>query len=1119
MNVLLVSQCDKRALTETRRILDQFAERRGERTWQTPITQDGLDTLRQLLRKTARKNTAVACHWIRGLDHSELLWIVGDRSRFNAQGAVPTNTTRRNVLRQERENDWHTAEDIRLLAQLAALLHDLGKATVAFQQRLRGQRFERNLTRHEWASLRLFQAFVGGGDDADWLHRLADADSPDASAWTDLTRLRRDACDPLERDTMRPFATLPPLAAAVGWLVVTHHRVPCPPPGKAFTPKWLEEPLAQVDHEWNECLQGETDPQSVQPYWELFDTLPVVAPTWRKDAARLARRLQALRERRGNDWLGNPYVMHLARLCLMLADHHYSSLPADSSQRVQGDGGTCLYANTGPGGQPKQALDEHLLGVARGAGLIAHALPGFERELPALAQHKGLRKRSGSSRFAWQDKAADAASALREVAREHGAFVVNMASTGCGKTLANARILYALADPRRGLRAAYALGLRTLTLQTGRAYRADLHLRDDELAIMVGGSASRALFEHYEAQSEATGSASSQALLDEDSHVIYEGDASSHPLLSRALADVAIRRLLAAPLLVCTVDHLVPATEGLRAGRQIAPMLRLMSGDLVLDELDDYDLDDLPALTRLVHWAGLLGTRVVLSSATLPPALVEGMFRAYHAGRQQYRRNRGAQGAADASAPEVAVPCLWVDEFGVQQVEGLRTADFSAQHARFVAQRVRALAKATPLRRAELLPLQLPAEVQSHKEQVGAAFAQPLRDACLRLHADHAEVDPISGKRVSFGLVRMANIEPLIHTARALIELGAPEGMRIHLCVYHARFPLVQRSAIEQQLDAVFNRRDAQAVWRLPGVRAVLDSHGEAHQVFIVLASPVCEVGRDWDADWAVAEPSSMRSLIQLAGRVQRHRARPPERPNLLVFDTNLRHFHNEKGPDHKPAAIFVRPGFEARGKPVSHPFRLLAHRLGTLLRPEEYQTLGAAPRILSCAADQQQTKRRLVDLEHARMADQMLPKAMVIEGVDGLNASSAWGFAQAGLNGVLQREQPFRRQTQATHTLVFLPDEDEDEPLRLHRIDEDTRSRRDRTLYVRIDHQCRRLTLLPGPRIQPWGEHDLLSLLRELADAQDMSLRRAAQTFATVEVRQSEQGWHYHPWLGFSAA
>ena len=136
MNVLLISQCSKNALTETRRILDQFAERRGDRTWQTPITQAGLETLYRLLRKTARKNTAVACHWIRGKDHSELLWIVGDARQFNERGATPTNMTRRNVLRTESENDWHSLTVIHLLASLAALLHDLGKACLAFQQRL-----------------------------------------------------------------------------------------------------------------------------------------------------------------------------------------------------------------------------------------------------------------------------------------------------------------------------------------------------------------------------------------------------------------------------------------------------------------------------------------------------------------------------------------------------------------------------------------------------------------------------------------------------------------------------------------------------------------------------------------------------------------------------------------------------------------------------------------------------------------------------------------------------------------------------------------------------------------------------------------------------------------------
>nr|WP_187373659.1 hypothetical protein [Aggregatibacter actinomycetemcomitans] len=51
MNILLVSQCQKNALTETRRILDQFAERCGDRIWQTPITQAGLDTLHKMLRQ------------------------------------------------------------------------------------------------------------------------------------------------------------------------------------------------------------------------------------------------------------------------------------------------------------------------------------------------------------------------------------------------------------------------------------------------------------------------------------------------------------------------------------------------------------------------------------------------------------------------------------------------------------------------------------------------------------------------------------------------------------------------------------------------------------------------------------------------------------------------------------------------------------------------------------------------------------------------------------------------------------------------------------------------------------------------------------------------------------
>lgn len=1119
MNVLLVSRCDKRALTETRRILDQFAERRGDRTWQTPITEAGLHTLRKLLRKTARKNTAVACHWIRGRDHSELLWIVGDARRFNTEGAVPTNTTIRNVLRRQDENDWHTAQNIRLLAQLAALLHDLGKASVAFQERLRGKRNERNLYRHEWVSLRLFQAFVGDDDDENWLKRLADPAIVDEQAWLAPDRYQRDGLDAMQP---YPFQTLPALAAAIAWLILGHHRLPVVPVrkddgsqarlGKRAThwnSLWLEQPLSLVRHDWNEILQP-AEPRQVEAYWQPAGPLPVIEPTWRAQAARAARGLlDRLRHHHG-DWLDNLYVMHLARLGLMLADHHYSSLPPTSPLRVRGDGNTRLYANTDSSGTLKQPLDEHLLGVARDAGLIVHALPGFERHLPRLANHRGLRKRSTDPRFAWQDKAFDAATAMHEAAAEHGAFIVNMASTGCGKTLANARILYALADPQLGLRASYALGLRTLTLQTGRSYRHDLHLSGDELAVLVGGSANRALFEFYEQKAEASGSASAQALIEEDSHVLYDGNLADHPLLSRAMADIDIRKLLSAPMLVCTIDHLAPATESLRAGRQIAPMLRLMSSDLVLDELDDYDLNDLPALTRLMYWVGMLGTRVVLSSATLPPSLVTGMYLAYRAGRRQFRRNRGTPGTPNIEAD---IPCLWTDEYGAQATTCSDGTGFSQAHAKFVEKRATRLRAAPALRRAELVTLTI--AVRKHEQQ-HAEFAAHVRDACLRLHDAHAGTDPATGKRVSFGLVRMANIDPLFDVATELFRLGAPEDTRIHLCVYHARFPLLQRSAIEHLLDRSFNRRgDVQAVFRLPEIRRTLDAHPQQNHLFVVLASPVCEVGRDWDADWAIAEPSSMRSLIQLAGRVQRHRGQPPSQPNVLVFDSNLRHFAHSQ-PD-QPA--FLRPGFEKQGNDArARRFQLTSHKLDELLQAEEYQVLTALPRVQPRAREQWKWQRSLTDLEHYRTASSMLP-AKQEDAELPLETDAAFAickYPQASLTGLLPQQQPFRHDPLKTTTLVLLPDEDA-ETLLLHRIENDPH-KKGHSLYVCVEQSQRvHVALAMGPNINAWGDFDLMTLLAEQADYLDLSLRTCAERLTTVEVPASERGWRFHPLLGFA--
>ena len=95
--VTFVSQCEKKALNRTRRVLDAFADRIGDNTWQTVITQEGLLAVKKLLRKTASKNTAVSCHWIRSRARTELVWVVGSRNKFSHEGVVPVNTTLKGI--------------------------------------------------------------------------------------------------------------------------------------------------------------------------------------------------------------------------------------------------------------------------------------------------------------------------------------------------------------------------------------------------------------------------------------------------------------------------------------------------------------------------------------------------------------------------------------------------------------------------------------------------------------------------------------------------------------------------------------------------------------------------------------------------------------------------------------------------------------------------------------------------------------------------------------------------------------------------------------------------------------------------------------------------------------
>ena len=1009
MMVTFVCECEKKALDRTRRVLDAFANRIGSRTWQTVITEEGLDAVKKLLRKTASKNTAVSCHWIRSRSRSELVWIVGDRSKFNAQGIVPVNYTQKDLLKTHYESNWHYLPLIKSLAALAALFHDWGKASEYFQAKLKSNTKISDPLRHEWVSVLFFNAYVNGETDEQWLNRLINAEF-------DVETLKTTA----KQQIKNPLYQLPNAASLLAWLIVSHHRLPAikTNQGKANKGKPAEEFNSLFDlirQTWG--YENSSNANNL-PQCFTYKYLPNHSASWvqecQKQASRLLQQLPLL-EQAINDGSWRLLLLH-TRLVLMLGDHNYSSLKIDDVKRLK-NRELPLYANTDKDSNNqkvfKQTLDEHLLGVANQALQSADSLPKMEKMNfnNDWAHDVSALKGSSPAGFEWQDKAVGKITQWLKkqtpIDRQHyGFFAVNMASTGKGKTFANAKIMRALSPNGESLRYVLALGLRTLTLQTGYEYRQRVGLKANELAILIGSRAVLELHDQKEQdkkdlEQEATGSESEETLLDND---LYFDASISDDWLKTVLKTPKDRQFLYAPVLSCTIDHLMAATETQRGGRYILPTLRLMSSDLVIDEIDDFNGEDLIAIGRLIHLAGMLGRKVMISSATIPPDLAEGYYYAYQAGwsifatmRQQTNR----------------VGCAWIDDFSTQVItleyKKNTTTDYQAAHQKFVAKRNQELQKQGAKRKATIVDCS-PEQAKTHGN-IEDYFTQIIQAAIIEKHQQHHLIDGATGKQVSFGVVRVANIKPCIALTRKLLNASWEDDTEIRAMAYHSQQVLIMRNEQEKHLDSVLKRTvsNSQHTLNNPQIRKHLEAISAKNIIFILVATPVEEVGRDHDFDWTVVEPSSYRSFIQLAGRIMRHRELLADlvTSNMALLQYNLKGLKSEK-------IVFNCPGYESEDN------RLVTKDLKQLLDIDVIASrLDATARITKPAT--LQPKHKLIDLEH-----HCIQQLLTSYDKKGPESLSGWITSCWWLTGEPQQCVQFRRSTPQL-TLFLIPAEEGD--------------------------------------------------------------------------------------------
>lgn len=957
MMVTFVSQCEKNALKKTRRVLDAFANRIGDNTWQTLITEEGLLTVKKMLRQTASRSTAVSCHWIRSRSRSQLLWVVGNKKKFNAEGVVPVNYTEKDLFNSDYESDWKYLPLIKAITGMAALLHDWGKASLLFQEKLNPEiktKHKGDPLRHEWISYLLFQQWVSCQTherlDVAWLNALI-------SQGIDETCFNSNA---LPRE--KTLADLPTAAALIAWLIVSHHRLPLPKEKdlcdrqREVDNSSMADLLARITPEWGYENRFDDYNALLPKCFEFPLGLLSNSSIWLAELKRRAKDLLhhlPLLDQAINDgsWRG---ILHHARLCLMLGDHYYSSQPNDHQWKTSID----LYANTDPTTKArKQKLDEHLVNVAKVAVNTVKLLPFFETEPLKATELRELAPKANTPKaFRWQDKVVRKINEWREHTEDksQGYFVVNMASTGCGKTIANAKIMQALSEEGESLRFILALGLRTLTLQTGDEYKERLKLQQSDLAVLIGSKAISELHQSgkvvekddIEPEQADAGSESLESLQDESDVLDWQGVLPEEELTT-VLTKEKDRKLLYAPVLVCTIDHIMAATETKRGGRYILPCLRLMSSDLVIDEIDDFTGDDLIAIGRLVHLAGMLGRKVMISSATIPQDLALGLYNAYRQGWAVFAASRDRVST---------INCVYVDEFSTDtQMVGSDDPDLAAYEAfqqRFVAKRVDKLKQQISRRKANIIQC-----IKQNDQPLDKQYFEIVKQAILAKHQHHNTLEPESQTRVSFGVVRVANIQPCVELTQYLLSCDWPADTEVRCMAYHSQQVMLLRHEQEKHLDEVLKRKEKTgelpSAFSHPVIREHLAACQAKNLIFILVATPVEEVGRDHDFDWAVIEPSSFRSIIQMAGRVRRHRHGEIKEPNIGLLQYNVKGFRGGA------ERVFNHPGYE-----TDNATQLATHDLSELVDEKSLlQAVNAIVRIQKRAV--LEPRNNLADLEH----------------------------------------------------------------------------------------------------------------------------------------------------------
>lgn len=909
---LLINNSARTALKKSQRILAKYLPQLGPTTYIGPLSTEALNELQTELAAARSRYLSVACYTVPHDLSPELLFIVGSKTGFDLESGLFAHRTRTLKPDLPYFPGTPTSKLVQASIRLAALLHDLGKMSEAFQAKLwraiRKKPGAAEFIRHDAMSYLIVKQLTASGLTAlNTLPSLSPADLAALVAQPSASALKQHFGSLLNADlksiqtAMRNGKAIPSkeqlIQSLVAFLMLTHHRLPglgrqAKRSTYAFAESMTEAAYfnMSLEPEYQDCLRFKGN---------IFQENAALAEQLTHAVDALQDAMHELPDDISLSDVTNLTLFH-ARPILVLSDRLGSAM---KSYEAIPDG--ALLGNTRPGKAPEDwlpgdTLATHIRNVVyharRQTQFALTLVANEETALPQLSmggQRNIALKRSPTGRFAWQHEAHDH---LKTQHRGQPAFVSVTAGTGSGKTIASAQIMQALGSTRF----TYALGLRSLTLQTGASYQKDLGLMKADLAVVIGDQVARKVFELQDKPVSIPGSES----LDEDELIVMAEDApeawqeifkDAHGKTSVKQALKRTAEFIASPVVVCTVDQLIGVTQ-FNTLKKAYHFRRLQSADLILDEIDNYSPAELKHLSALCYLAGLSRKHVVCLSATMGLLHFEALFEAWQAG---LRLNGVLTGLGDetfmANISNVSAP----RSLACRDLESART-----HAAAFNEETIAAL---------ETLPTKVKLDVlPCHALDYPAII-----EGALRLHAQNH--NDCEGLKVSAGFIRMSTVRHARKLAKHLFETTAlPADTAMAVVCYHAKYSGLELSLLDRRLNTLANRKPC-----TPGqgfseaalkelIKPLAKAHPEARNLLlVVVASSIIETGRDHDYDWAIIEPNSHRSLIQAAGRIQRHREHVATAPNALLIETPAKAVDPRTGCIRalSPLTLYSRPG------------------------------------------------------------------------------------------------------------------------------------------------------------------------------------------------------------------